>query len=139
MILNTKKLDRDSIWKLYETNGWIKYLNDFKGLLKGIEKSLDCFAYFDESKLVGLVRVVGDGVTIIYIQDILILPKYQDKGIGSLLISAVTEKYKNVRQIVLMTDSEEKQHNFYRKNDFQKITDWGGVAFTYNHTKDRKE
>ncbi|WP_430038931.1 GNAT family N-acetyltransferase [Peribacillus simplex] len=38
---------------------------------------------WDDDKLVALIRVVGDGQTIIYIQVILVLENYQDQGIGS--------------------------------------------------------
>jgi len=135
MIKNIKNLDKEQVRKLYEENEWIAYLNDFDNLIEGIKASLDCFTYYLEDELVGLVRTVGDGRTIIYIQDILISPKHQDLGIGSKLINNVTEKYKNVRQIVLMTDSEPKQHHFYEKNGFTKISKWGGVAFTYDRNK----
>ena len=131
MIKNSKVIDDSDILKLYEANGWTNYTDNLPTLIKGINNSLDCFTYYEEDILVGLVRVVGDGVTIIYIQDILVLPEYHSKGVGSLLIGEVTKKYKNVRQIVLMTDSEESQHKFYEKNGFGKISTWGGVAFNF--------
>jgi len=131
MISNSKEISETKLRKLYKVNEWTNYLNDFPALLKGIQNSLDCFTYYEGDTLVGLVRVVGDGVTIVYIQDMLVLPEYHNKGVGTLLLTSVTTKYKDVRQIVLMTDSLNSQHKFYEKNGFGKISNWGGVAFNF--------
>ena len=37
-------------------------------------------AAYDEDRLVGLIRVVGDGLTIVFIQDLLVYPQYQRQG-----------------------------------------------------------
>ena len=42
-------------------------------LKNAINNSLKVLTAWDDEKLVGLIRVIGDGYTIIYIQDILIL------------------------------------------------------------------
>ena len=39
-----------------------------------------------------MVRVVGDGASVILIQDLLVHPEYQRKGIGDQLMRAVLEK-----------------------------------------------
>lgn len=38
-----------------------------------------------------------------FIQDLLVLPEYQYKGIGTMLIKAIIEKYKSVYQMELAT------------------------------------
>lgn len=43
---------------------------------------------YDHSQLVGLIRVVGDGLTFIYVQDLLVNSAYQRRGIGTKLINA---------------------------------------------------
>ncbi|HCW74840.1 MAG TPA: GNAT family N-acetyltransferase, partial [Clostridiaceae bacterium] len=59
---------------------------------------------WEKEELIGLIRTVGDGHTILYIQDILVLNTHRDKGIGSMLLQEVLEKYKHVRQKVLLTE-----------------------------------
>ncbi len=131
MIKNTKELQASSVKALYEANEWYAYTNDFDSLMKGIKNSLDVFAYFEEDVLAGLIRVVGDGHTITYVQDILLLPEKQNKGIGTTLMKRVLEKYKNVRQIVLLTDKRPEQLHFYGKNGFIDVTEIGCTGFTY--------
>jgi len=66
---------------------------------------------------------VGDGQTIIYIQDILINPTYQNKAVGSNLLKYILFKYNNVRQVLLTTDNNIATMNFYEKNGFIKYED----------------
>ncbi|SHJ15713.1 hypothetical protein SAMN02745176_02588 [Lutispora thermophila DSM 19022] len=41
----------------------------------------------------------------------------------------ILERYKTVRQIVLMTEQTEKTINFYKKNGMIKVEDYNCVAF----------
>ncbi len=111
-------LNVEDILYLYNDVGWSSYTKDIDSLIKSIKNSLKVISVWDNDLLVGLIRVVGDGHSIIYIQDILILQKYQNRGIGKRLIEIILDKYKNVRQKVLLTDKEEKNILFYKKLDF---------------------
>lgn len=121
------------LMNLYENVEWFAYTKDSTRLKNAIENSLKVLTAWDNDKLVGLIRIIGDNHTIIYIQDILVLGEYQGQGIGSSLLKLVLEKYKSIRQIVLMTDDTEETINFYRKNGMVETADYNGVAFVkYN-------
>ncbi|MGL5640770.1 MAG: GNAT family N-acetyltransferase, partial [Paraclostridium sp.] len=96
------KLNKNDLVNLYNNVGWSSYTNDIDTLIKSIENSLKVISVWDKDELVGLIRVVGDGYSIIYIQDILVLDNYQRLGIGRKLISIILDEYKNVRQKVLL-------------------------------------
>ena len=85
---------------LYESVGWSAYIRDPENLRKGMLNSLCVYGAFAGEQLVGLTRAVGDGVTIVFIQDILVQPAYQRRGIGRALIASVLEQFQNVRQIL---------------------------------------
>lgn len=119
----------EELMNLYNDVGWSAYTNDSVRLKNAIENSLKVLTVWDKEKLVGLIRVIGDNQTIIYIQDILILEEYQGQGIGSNLLRLVLEKYKSIRQIILMTDDTEKTINFYRKSGMVKASDYNCIAF----------
>jgi len=119
------------IMDLYLNNEWYAYTNNKELLFKGIKNSLDVFGAYENEKLVGLIRTVGDGCTIIYIQDILINTEYHRLGIGSKLMKMVLDKYTHVRQILLMTDQTEKQIKFYESNGFKTYDKVQGVGFKY--------
>jgi len=125
-------LDEDAIMNLYNNNGWSNYTEDRGSLFKGIKNSLYVCAAYDTGILVGLIRAVGDGNTIIYIQDILVLDFYKRKGIGTVLINKVLNKYKDVRQICLTTDLMEYQKKFYESCGFKEYIDKKITGFIYN-------
>lgn len=99
-------------------------------MLKNAYKhSLKILGAYDADKLVGIIRAVGDGYSIVYIQDIIVLPEYQRKGIGTLLLDKILSEYKNVYQKALMTDNTEKTIQFYKSVGFTMDTDINSRAF----------
>ena len=81
-----KKIDLDALLALYTAIGWSAYTKDIQQLAMGVQQSLKVITVWDEQQLIGLIRSVGDGETILYIQDLLVHPAYQNKGIGTQLI-----------------------------------------------------
>ena len=100
----SKDIDIKQLEELYNDVGWSAYTQDLEVLKQAILQSLDVITVWNDDKLVGLIRAIGDGLTIVYIQDILVLNAYQNKGIASELLQRILNKYKNVRQKVLLTE-----------------------------------
>lgn len=124
-----KNIDRQQLKKLYNNVEWYAYTQDLNMLSQALEQSLDVISVWNDEELVGLIRVVGDGLTIIYIQDILVLNAYQNQGIATQLMQQVLNKYKNVRQKVLLTEEAPNVRHFYEKNGFQSCDKGSLVAF----------
>lgn len=122
----------EEIYPLYNDAGWTNYLDDMDLLLEALKNSLYIYAVYSNNKMIGLIRVVGDGLTIIYIQDLLILNKYQRKGIGSYLLNHILDKYKNVRQIVLMSDDDNILRKFYNYNNFKEVNKLKAISYLYD-------
>lgn len=118
------------ILNLYTSVGWTNYTDKPNMIENAYKNSLKIIGAYVDQKLVGIIRVVGDGYSIIYIQDILILPEYQHHGIGTALINKVLEIYKTVYQKTLMTDDTEKTIQFYKSVGFEMDTEIGCRAFT---------
>ncbi len=64
--------DFDTILKLYASVGWTNYTEKPEMLKKAFENSLLILGAYDNDKLVGVIRVVGDGASVVLIQDILV-------------------------------------------------------------------
>ena len=103
--------------------------------LEEITNSLCVIGAYDNEKLVGIIRAVGDGLTIVFIQDIIIQPEYQRKGIGTKLLKAVMDKYSDVYQMELLTDNTEKTKAFYRSVGFSASDDMGCVALCHHRRR----
>ena len=90
---------------------------------KAIQNTLYSVVAFDEEKVVGIGRLVGDGALIWYIQDLIVVHDYQNIGIGSTLMNKLLEYvYKNsipdsVITIGLM--SAKGKDAFYQKFGFR--------------------
>lgn len=121
--------DEIAILHLYLENKWYAYTDNKEKLLRGINNSLDLIGAYDNGLLVGLIRTVGDQETIIYIQDILVLPNYHRLKIGTHLMNMIINKYPDVRQILLMTDNTDKQIQFYKSLGFETYEEVKGVGF----------
>ena len=119
----------DEILSLYSSVGWKAYTDDIRALMDGFASSLLVLAAYDDDVLVGIIRVVGDGQTIVFIQDILVFPDKQRKGIGTALIKEILERYKNVRQIELATDNTPKTVEFYKSMGFHEMSEYGCCGF----------
>ena len=103
------------VCRIYKENGWSSYTEHEDKIRDALNGSLYILGAFENGILVGFVRCVGDGATILYVQDLIITLAYQRKGIGTELMKRVLEKYSNVRQLVLITDKEDKVSNaFYQ-------------------------
>ena len=85
----TKKLTQQQLLGLYEDAGWTAYTKDIEQLQQAVQHSLSVITAWKEDELVGLIRVVGDGLTIIYIQDILVKKVVQNQGIGFELMQQI--------------------------------------------------
>lgn len=120
---------KEEILHLYHSVGWLNYTQNPEMLKGAYKHSLKIIGAYDEDKLVGIIRVVGDGYSIIYIQDILVLPEYQHQGIGTLLMKKVLDDYKHVYQKTLLTDYAEKSICFYKSVGFTMDTDVDCRAF----------
>ncbi|WP_314072835.1 GNAT family N-acetyltransferase [uncultured Granulicatella sp.] len=122
----------EDVLPLYEAVGWTNYTTKPEMLKAAFENSLHVLAAFNEKGiLVGVLRAVGDGASILFIQDILVTPEYQHQGIGTKLLQQTLEKYKNVYQIQLATDNSMKTISFYESNGFTSLTSLNCVSFMY--------
>lgn len=117
--------DEEEILALYESVGWTAYTENPAALRLGFAHSLLTLAAYEGDRLLGLIRTVGDGHTIVFIQDILVHPTAQRKGIGTALVKAVLDRFPLVRQVELTTDNTAKTLAFYRSLGFSPMEELG--------------
>lgn len=121
--------NEDEILNLYKSVGWVNYVNNPDMLKNAYTNSLKILAAYENDELLGIIRVVGDGYSIVYIQDIIVLPEYQRCGIGTALLNKILEIYRNVYQKTLLTDNTEKTIQFYKSIGFTMDMDMECRAF----------
>ena len=112
----------DDVLHLYQAVGWTNYTNQPQMLEQAMSHSLATYLARDGEKIVGLVRLVGDGFSSVFVQDLIVLPSYQRQGIGSNLMKEALGDYKDTYQVQLVTEQTEKNLGFYRSLGFKTLS-----------------
>ena len=112
----------NDVLHLYQAVGWTNYTNQPQMLSQALTHSLATYLARDGEKIVGLVRLIGDGFSSVFVQDLLVLPSYQRQGIGSSLMKQALADYKDAYQVQLATEETEKTLGFYRSLGFETLS-----------------
>ncbi len=75
------------------------------------------FAYFD-GQLIGFGRAISDGVYQGAVYDVAVVPEFQGKGIGTLLLKAILGRLEGCNVILYAAPGKE---GFYRQLGFDKM------------------
>jgi GNAT superfamily N-acetyltransferase len=125
-----KEYNENEILNIYQSVGWSNYVDNPEMLKSAYHNSLKIYAAYINNNMAGIIRVVGDGFSVVFIQDLLVYPKYQRKGIGKALLEKILSEYKDVYQKHLLTENTEKTIQFYKSIGFTMDTDINCRAFS---------
>ena len=120
----SNKIPNESLLQLYSSVVWNAYTNNIDSLSKDIQGSSYVCAVWDNDTLIALVRCISDDASIMYLQDVLVDPRYQKKGIGRVLVQKSLNRYSHVRQKVLLTDNRPEQLRFYESLGYKNIKEY---------------
>ena len=80
---------------LYDAVGWGSY--DEKVSEKALANTMYSVSVYDDSKIIGYGRIIGDGICFLYIHDVMVDPKYQNKKIGTQIMNQLLEKVNQIK------------------------------------------
>ena len=112
----------EDVLHLYQAVGWTNYTNQPKMLEQSLSHSLVIYLALDGDAVVGLIRLVGDVFSSVFVQDLIVLPSYQRQGIGSSLMKQALEDFKEAYQVQLATEQTEENVGFYRSMGFETLS-----------------
>ena len=71
--------------------GW-HVLDEFRAKI-ALQNSLFCVCAFEKTNntIIGMGRIVGDGTTYFYIQDVIVSPRYQSQGVGHQIVKSLMD------------------------------------------------
>jgi len=130
-LLSNETFVTDELVELYDSVGWTVYTKDPDALGSAIANSTYVVSARSAGRLIGLARGVSDDVSIFYLQDLLVRPEYQRRGVGRMLLTACIERFAHVRQRVLLTDGEAHQRRLYESLGYQDIADFGASLHAF--------
>jgi ribosomal protein S18 acetylase RimI-like enzyme len=117
--------ERNELVALYQSVGWTAYTDHPASLEAAVRGSSRVVPARRHGRLVGLARVISDGASICYLQDVLVHPDEQRNGIGRRLLLAALDPYATIRQKVLLTDNDPVQKAFYESLGYRETRDYG--------------
>ena len=113
--------------KLYDSVGWGAYSNEISN--KALDNTFYSVSVYDDDKIIGYGRLIGDTICFIYIHDIMIVPEYQAKGIGTLIMNKLLEKIEEIKKenpsLRVYLGASKNKEDFYKKFGFIERTDAG--------------
>ena len=87
-----------------------------------LENTLFSLCVYDEDKLIGYGRIIGDKTIFLYIHDVMVIPEYQGKKIGTGIMNELIkeiDKYKDVNpNIRTYLGASKGKEGFYEKFGF---------------------
>ncbi len=125
----------EDVLHLYQAVGWTNYTNQPQMLEQALSHSLVIYVALDGDAVVGLIRLIGDGLSSVFVQDLIVLPIYQRQGIGSALMKEALEDYKDAYQVQLVTEQTEKNVRFYRSIGFETLSTYNCIGMTWVNRK----
>ena len=121
----------EDVLHLYQAVGWTNYTNQPQMLEQALSHSLAIYVALDGDAVVGLIRLVGDGFSSVFVQDLIVLPTYQRQGIGSALMKQALGDFKGAYQVQLVTEQTEKNVGFYRSIGFETLSTYDCIGMIW--------
>ena len=63
---------------------------------RALENTFYSISVYDDDKIVG--RLIGDTICFMYIHDVMVMPEYQRKEIGTMIMNKLLEKIKELKK-----------------------------------------
>ena len=105
---------------LTKSVGWEELPNNI--IEEALKHTLYSLCVYDNNKLIGYGRIIGDKTIFLYIQSIIVIPKYQGKHIGYGIVKNILEKideYKKINpKIRTYICSSKGKESFYKQFGF---------------------
>ena len=131
---NNKNVDEFNY--LYDIVGWEAY--DDSITKQALDNTYYSVSVYDDDKIIGYGRLIGDTICFMYIHDIMVLPEYQNKKIGTLIMNKLMDKVHELQKInpdirVYLGASKGKE-DFYKRFGFieRKDADLGAGMILKN-------
>lgn len=107
--------------KIRNSIGWKILQRD--RIERGLNNSTYCVCAEDQGRIIGIGRIIGDGGTVFYIQDIMVESSYQKQKIGTLIMEKLMKYIDDncIDGAIIGLIAASELDNFYRK-----------FGFTYN-------
>lgn len=120
---NNKNIEEFNL--LYNSVGWGVY--DEKVSKKALDNTFYSVTVYDDDKVIGYGRLIGDSICFMYIHDVMVMPEYQGQKIGTMIMQKLLEKVNEIKRenpsLRVYLGASKNREKFYEKFGFVKRID----------------
>ena len=89
-----------------------------------LNNSLYSICAYENNNIIGYGRIIGDKTIFLYIQDIMVIPEYQHKKVGTTIMKKILEKINEFKKINpnirIYLGAAQGKEEFYKKYGYTK-------------------
>ena len=108
-------VEPEALADLFRAVGWYRKANDVSRLARMLEGTTQMVSAWDGPRMVGFARAVSDQAYNGYISSVAVHPRWQGKGLGERLITALMEQNDEIKFVLTAVPGI---HGFYEKLGF---------------------
>lgn len=105
---------------LFDAVGWGHYNEQISK--KALEQTTYSVSVYEDDKIIGFGRLIGDGICFVYIHDVMVIPEYQSQKIGTKIMDKLMEKIEEIKlenpSLRVYLGASKGKEGFYRKFGF---------------------
>lgn len=120
---NNKNVEEFNL--LYNSVGWGSYDRNISK--KALDNTFYSLSIYDDDKIIGYGRLIGDTICFIYIHDVMVIPEYQSKKIGTMIMNRLLEKINDLKKenpdLRVYLGASKNRESFYEKFGFVRRID----------------
>lgn len=81
---------------LFDEVGWGAH--DYEVSENALKNNIYSVSIYDDNRIIGYGRIIGDGLIYLYIHDIMVHPSYQGQGIGKQIMNKLVSKINELKK-----------------------------------------
>jgi len=129
----------EEICTLYQSADWTQPTFSPEQIEKILKHSF-CFVIAEhDGHAIGMGRVISDGVSDGYLQDIVVLPKWRNQGIGTRIVTKLIQECHEHGVTWLGIIADPGTEYFYRKFGFARANGYTPMLYEPRHATRRRE
>lgn len=105
---------------LYDLVGWGSYNKEISQ--KALDNTYYSVSVYDDDKIIGYGRLIGDSICFMYIHDVMVAPEYQNKKIGTTIMKKLIQKIEYLKKenpsMRVYLGASKGKEGFYKKFGF---------------------
>jgi len=117
----------DEFNMLYDLVGWGAYSKEISQ--KALDNTFYSISVYQDDKIIGFGRLIGDSICFLYVQDIMVRPEHQRNKIGTLIMNTLLTKINEIRKenpdLKVYLGASKDKEEFYEQFGFIKRIDAG--------------